>query len=413
MISIPVSTRPWPLVLVSLIFPFLALLIQLLLWESIRPLAFVLFYPAIVLSSWIGGRLGGTVAIILSVAMAAWFFIAPTGSHFLFATSDILRMISFVIVGIIIVWAHHRFQTRTEQLEIALEKYRNVTENIDDVVWVLDAESLDLRYVSPSVSRQLGYTPEELITLPAETMLPATLVELLRNLPAGQAQGAHPHSQDILMRHKTAGELWTEVIMKHVVNSRTGRQEIHCVSRDISERKKTEDYIRHMAQHDTLTGLPNRALFDEHISTTLAQARRKSEKFGLMFIDLDKFKEINDTLGHRIGDLLLQGVTARLVQAVRSSDIAARIGGDEFVILLREVNSVDDTLLVAEKVRRALHEPFEIEAHVLTISASIGIALYPLHGENPIELSASADAAMYLAKKSGRNKVTVASESTP
>ena len=199
-------------------------------------------------------------------------------------------------------------------------------------------------------------------------------------------------------------------VIVRVRNPRTGRLEFHGVSRDISERKKAEEYIRHMAQHDALTGLPNRVLFDEHVAATLALARRNSTKFGLMFIDLDKFKKINDTFGHRVGDLLLQGVTTRLLQTVRASDAPARIGGDEFVVLLREIRATHDALPLAEKVRLALCEPFEIEGHTFTISASIGIALYPDHGFDAIALSRSADAAMYQAKGGGRNQVTMALE---
>lgn len=165
MVSNPVSLRPWPLVVMGLAFPFLALGTQLALWESVQPLAFILFYPAVVLSSWIGGWIAGSAAIVLSTVLARCFFMTPTEFSLLPSSADMLRTLTFVGFGSVIVWAHHRFQLRTEQLALALEKYRNVAENIEDVVWVLDASTLKLLYVSPSVFRLLGYTPDELISL--------------------------------------------------------------------------------------------------------------------------------------------------------------------------------------------------------------------------------------------------------
>ena len=157
MVSNPVPIRPWPLVLTALAFPFLALGMQLALWESVQHLAFILFYPAVVLSSWIGGWIAGSTAIVFSVVLARWFFMVPTESLLVPGSADLLRTLTFAGIGSVIVWAHHRFQMRTEQLAIALEKYRNVAENIQDVVWVLDASTLKLLYVSPSVFRLLGH----------------------------------------------------------------------------------------------------------------------------------------------------------------------------------------------------------------------------------------------------------------
>jgi diguanylate cyclase (GGDEF)-like protein len=177
----------------------------------------------------------------------------------------------------------------------------------------------------------------------------------------------------------------------------------------VMAKERAEEQLRLMALHDALTGLANRALFDEHLETALALARRDQTQFGLMFVDLDKFKEVNDTLGHRIGDLLLQEVARRLCQAVRASDTPGRIGGDEFIILLRHLQRHEEALQVAEKIRAMLDEPFTIEGHSVSISGSIGIAIYPDHGTDAIQLSRSADAAMYRTKSSGRNGMTLAS----
>lgn len=178
---------------------------------------------------------------------------------------------------------------------------------------------------------------------------------------------------------------------------------------DIQIQKETEERIRLMAQHDALTGLPNRALFDDRVERSLVEARRDRTRFALMFIDLDRFKPVNDQLGHRVGDLLLQDVAQRLRHCVRESDTVARIGGDEFVVLLRNARQPEYALQVAEKIRLAIDAPFTIEDHQIDISASIGIAIYPDHGANPIELAQRADEAMYRSKECGRNAVSLAS----
>ncbi len=177
---------------------------------------------------------------------------------------------------------------------------------------------------------------------------------------------------------------------------------------DIQFQKDTEERIRIMALHDALTGLPNRALLDDRVSNALTVCRREKTRFGLMFIDLDKFKPVNDHYGHSVGDLLLKDVAKRLRHGVRESDTPARLGGDEFVVLLRHVKQHEDVLVVAEKVHVALHEPFLIEGLHVDISASIGLAIYPDHGHDALELTQRADAAMYRAKETGRNGVAMA-----
>ncbi|PKO51643.1 MAG: hypothetical protein CVU28_11105, partial [Betaproteobacteria bacterium HGW-Betaproteobacteria-21] len=286
----------------------MALALQSRLWESVQPLAFVLFYPALVLSSWIGGRVGGTVAMLLSIGLVAWFFMAPTHSLLISEADDMGRVLSFAAIGLVIIYAHDRFK-------LSAEHYRNVTENINDVVWVLDADTLRLRYVSPPVLRQLGYSPEEIMAMPIEAALTPVLAERLRDFPAGREGLHNVITEEVAQTCKDGSSVWTEIVMSRVTNPRTGKVEIHGVSRDITERKQAEERLRHMAQHDALTDLPNRILFDEHLGVSLAAARRDRTTVGLMFIDLDRFKEVNDTMGHRIGDLLIRAVSQRLRQA--------------------------------------------------------------------------------------------------
>jgi diguanylate cyclase (GGDEF)-like protein/PAS domain S-box-containing protein len=177
------------------------------------------------------------------------------------------------------------------------------------------------------------------------------------------------------------------------------------ISTDISERKDIEEHMRHMAQYDGLTHLPNRALFGDRLQQALAAARRDRNHLALMFLDLDKFKPVNDTYGHAVGDLLLKEAAQRIQDCLRASDTAARIGGDEFVVLLPVIEAEQDAGMVGEKIRNALIQPFELAGHTLNISSSIGVAVYPEHGADEKQLTKSADIAMYHAKKNGRDNV--------
>ena len=175
-------------------------------------------------------------------------------------------------------------------------------------------------------------------------------------------------------------------------------------ARDITERKASEALVQHLAHHDVLTDLPNRALLSDRLRQALAQARRDHGKLAVLFLDLDNLKPVNDTLGHAVGDLILKEVARRLREVVtRQSDTVSRLGGDEFVILIQRVNSEQDASVVADKILDTLSQPFSIDQLAIDISASIGIAIFPEHGEDVDLLLRNADAAMYCAKHEGRN----------
>jgi diguanylate cyclase (GGDEF)-like protein/PAS domain S-box-containing protein len=179
--------------------------------------------------------------------------------------------------------------------------------------------------------------------------------------------------------------------------------EIVALYRDITHKKQAEKLIWHQAHHDALTGLPNRLLFNEHLQYALAQAKRKKEQCAVLFLDLDRFKFINDTLGHTDGDILLQMVAKRLRQSLREGDIIARQGGDEFLILLSELDQERNAAVVAEKLLHSFSTPFQLEANEVFVSPSIGISIYPTDGDTLETLVKHADAAMYHAKELGRN----------
>src|ERR1700722_13592239 len=179
------------------------------------------------------------------------------------------------------------------------------------------------------------------------------------------------------------------------------------VFRDISERKKAEQQIIYLTQHCPLTDLPNRLLFGNRLRQAILTAQQSRTKFGLLFVDIDGFKPVNDRYGHAVGDLLLQRIGKRMKQCIRESDTIARIGGDEFVAILPVVAEAEDALSIAEKLRQSIDEPFVVENCILEVSASIGIAMSPENGLDEETLQANADHAMYKAKNRGGNAVVL------
>jgi diguanylate cyclase (GGDEF)-like protein/PAS domain S-box-containing protein len=208
---------------------------------------------------------------------------------------------------------------------------------------------------------------------------------------------------EIIDRRKN-GETYPKWLSISVVKNDHGEIANYvAVFSDITERKNQEEQILHQAHHDFLTGLPNRVFLQKHLSQALAHADRHNERLALLFLDLDHFKNINDSLGHHVGDCLLQEVTERLVKSVRSSDIVSRQGGDEFVILLEGIKGIHEVAIVAKKLLKSMAEPYFIEGHELNISPSIGVGMFPDDGKDILTLMKHADAAMYHAKERGRN----------
>jgi len=197
----------------------------------------------------------------------------------------------------------------------------------------------------------------------------------------------------------------------------SGKDEAMAIVRDITERKRTEERIFRLAYHDILTGLLNRNSFKEHLAQALAQAQRHDRYVATLFLDLDRFKRINDTFGYKVGDLLLQGVAERIREGLRKCDKPARhvdsisrLGGDEFTILLAEISDIQDPAKVAKRLLETVSRPLIIAGHEIFMTGSIGITVYPMDGEDPDTLLKNADAAMYSAKEQGRNNYQFYSE---
>ncbi|HLP99060.1 MAG TPA: EAL domain-containing protein [Sideroxyarcus sp.] len=423
-----------------------------------------------------------------------------------------------------------------EQMEAYLreskEKYRALTESINDVIWTLDVETLRFTYVSPSVFKLRGYTPEEIMAQPMDAALTPESAKLVRSLLdqhveeflAGRISQDRFNIEEVEQPCKDGSTVWTEVVTNLYQDKKTGKVEVRGVTRNISERKRleasllklslaveqspntivitdldanieyananftkatgysldevigknprmlqsgktpkatyddmwahltqgeswqgellnrrkngseyiesvlispvrqadgrvisylaikeditekklAEERIEKLAHFDQLTGLPNRSLLNEHFKFALSMAQRSGEQLAVMFLDLDHFKDVNDTLGHSVGDLLLMEMATRLKLALREEDTVSRQGGDEFVLILPDTDE-HGAANVAAKLMGVVAKPCQLDLHELISTASIGIAIYPHDGEDYETLSRNADTAMYRAKQEGRN----------
>jgi len=221
----------------------------------------------------------------------------------------------------------------------------------------------------------------------------------------------HGAWQGEIWNRRKNGEIYPEWLsISLAVDPKTQQKNYLALFTDISSIKETDKKLHFYANHDHLTGLLNRSQFENMLQRAIKTAQRSEKKFALMFIDIDHFKEVNDTFGHNVGDLLLKNVSSIFQKTLRAQDLIARIGGDEFTILLETIESESDVLSIAEKLLGVTREPIVIEGHSCFISLSIGVAIYPTHGLDTSVLSKNADAAMYEVKKRGRDGVMLYNE---
>ncbi len=206
------------------------------------------------------------------------------------------------------------------------------------------------------------------------------------------------------MRHKDGSWIWVMDRGQVVERDENGNPvRLAGTTKDVTDRQRYEEELRHLANYDTLTNLPNRTLFHERLRHALAQARRGQYRVALLFLDLDRFKHINDSMGHAAGDALLRQVAKRLLASVRDDDTVARLGGDEFTVILEAITTMEKSAIVAEKIVSAFVKPFAIEGHEVVVTPSVGISVFPEDGDDTATLIKNADLAMYHAKEQGRN----------
>ena len=289
------------------------------------------------------------------------------------------------------------------EAEAGLQLAAKVFGQSNEAIMITDAENRILQ-VNAAFTRITGYQSEEV------------LGHNPRLLSSGRQSPQFYHGmwQQLLSNNRWRGEIWNrrksgEVFPEWLsisnVTDAQGKLTHHiALFIDITERKKEEAQMERLASYDTLTGLPNRNLLADRVEQGIAQANRHQSLLAMLFIDLDHFKNINDSLGHDVGDGLLQQVAERLKLCLRRSDTIARLGGDEFIALLTEISGEAEASFVAEKMLAVLGDGFEVGGHTVHIAASIGISLFPNDGANKVELMRNADLAMYRAKDSGRNR---------
>lgn len=293
-----------------------------------------------------------------------------------------------------------------EELERSNTKLRlaeKIFESANDGIVVTDVEGI-IQMANPSFLKTTGYKLGELRGLTMRILKSGQHDKLFYEMMWQTIKKTGQWTGEIWNKRKN-GELYPEWLSISAIYDDGGKVILYSsVCRDLGERLKLEEKIRHQAFHDALTGLPNRLLFQDRLEKSLTLAKRTKKLLATIFLDLDGFKKINDTLGHDIGDLLLQAVAQRLLVSVRSSDTVARMGGDEFTIVLTEMKTPEDPRIVAQNVLEALGKPFVLNEHTIEVTASIGISLYPKNGQDVQTLMKQADIAMYIAKGSGKNK---------
>ncbi|MCG6937719.1 MAG: EAL domain-containing protein [Gammaproteobacteria bacterium] len=303
-----------------------------------------------------------------------------------------------------------------KQLADSERLHRYIVNTSPDIIYILNQEGI-FTFINERIESLLGYTKDEIVgkhysfLVHHDDMEQAKYVFNERRIGARAAKNIelrlkckddgntrHFKNRTIPIELSATGMYTGKVI------SRKNYAGTYGVARDVTERKIAEETINFQAYHDLLTKLPNRALLRDRLQLAINQAKREEESLAVMFLDLDRFKNINDTLGHMIGDELLQQVSNRLQDCIRAGDTLARFGGDEFTLMLPKLhNSRSDASKLAEKITDALKKPFYIDSHELYVSTSIGIALYPQDGTNIDSLIKHADVAMYHVKGQGKN----------
>ncbi|MGB6720488.1 MAG: EAL domain-containing protein [Terracidiphilus sp.] len=344
-------------------------------------------------------------ATLLGIVIALWFAayaLAHDDRWFVLSTSfsnlGVIGVFALILVGLVVLQSrtHRQYQIERDLLEAFLE-------HIPDNVFFKDRNSRFVR-ISRAMANYCGLAdPVEAVHKSDSDIFTSehadqAFVDEQEIIRTGEAKIGIEEKETWQDGHES-WVLTTKVPLKDRHGQIIGTMGI---AHNITDRKQAELRVRYMALHDALTGLPNRVLLEDRLAQTIALACRNRESVAVLMLDLDRFKNVNDSFGHYVGDRLLEAVSTRLQACLRECDIVARLGGDEFVIGFSAVNANRDIESVTQKVLATLGEPFQIEGHTLQIGASIGISVYPADGESPETLLQFADAAMYEVKKNGR-----------
>lgn len=314
------------------------------------------------------------------------------------------------VEGVVVVFREIGERKRLEEVRRqSEERFRALVQNAFEVIIVVDAEGIN-RFISPSIERVLGYGAEDLVGNTGFGFIHPDDRERSASFFARILAGPGTvGSIELRVRHRDTSWRYIEVTSTNMVDV-PGVNGIVSNVRDITERRVFAEQLEHQAFHDALTNLPNRALFMDRLRHALAGVERNAHSIAVLFLDLDRFKVINDSLGHDMGDQLLVAVANRLQACIRPGDTVARLGGDEFTILLEHIVSEDDAIRVAERILEQLKSAFTLEGRQFFVTTSIGIAISASRADRPEELLREADLAMYRAKHKGRARYEIFDE---
>ena len=289
-----------------------------------------------------------------------------------------------------------------EEIKKSEELYRLIAENTSDIISIIDTEG-NFQYLSPSHRHVLGHGVDEERT---RNLLDWVLDEdrdIMKSAIRYTCSSRKEYLVECRLKSDAAATVWTETKMNPIRDEQDNVKSLLLVTRDITERKQSEETIHHLAYHDPLTDLPNRRMFIQHLNREIHQAKRFRSRLAVLFLDMDRFKDVNDSLGHEAGDILLVEAARRLSASVKQGNMVARLGGDEFTILLHELADEQEAAAVAEQVISRMQQPFSIQGQELNLSCSIGISVFPKDGDQAEDLLKRADTALYTVKSRGRS----------
>ena len=284
-----------------------------------------------------------------------------------------------------------------------------IVESSNDAIIVKDLNGIITNWNS-GAERIFGYRASEIIGSSISLLIPPDRLEEEGKIMKLVKRGELPDHFETVRWGKGDKPIDVSVTISPVKNSEGKIIGASKIARDITQRKESQERIQYLAHYDSLTGLPNRILLADRMKIAIGNAARYSKRLALLFVDLDRFKLVNDSLGHEIGDKLLKVAAERMQSTIRHIDTISRLGGDEFIVLLSQIAAAEDAARVAEKLIAAVSQPYRIEEHELLLTASVGISIYPDSGTEANSLLRNADASMYSAKEAGRNRYRFYSE---
>jgi diguanylate cyclase (GGDEF)-like protein/PAS domain S-box-containing protein len=341
------------------------------------------------------------------------YFAGASAAGIISKLVGLMGFTAFVAAMPIVAIVYFTYQTYIKNIESAERHVAELQESEERFRSAFDYAAIGMALVSPegkwlqvnrSLCEMVGYSERELLEMTWETLTHPDDLRAVREQVTHLLEGRIPTYQtEKRYMHQNGGEVWIFLSISLTRDPETKSTRLIFQTQDITDRKRAERQLLHDAFHDTLTGLPNRALFVDRLKQALARTRRLgAHQFAVLFLDLDRFKVINDSLGHIVGDQLLVGIARRLEACLRPGDTVARLGGDEFTILLEGVTDLSEALRVAERVEKEISSPFNLRGHEVFTTVSVGIAPSTTGYDSPDEILRDADTAMYRAKSLGK-----------